>query len=392
MQEEVTTGSVVADSATIDTATIEDLTADEIHNVTNAEIDNITNQTIKSNGKIALPQPMATPSDWYTITVPKDVRAVLKGSYVTENETSVDYNFEVNYGNVYFHQEVMDVVKDILFDEDNVYIRVRSSTDIDYWATYNNTSEEITIEKSSNPEALYDFVPQEEDGIVFKGFNDEEAEFEFPGKVHVKKFLADVIEYDELEEEYLEETYSDEELDDMLGKVYNIQKIDDIYRRKKYGEERLFAHSICVNCGRDKRVFLSNLINDPDKYGSCICSDTNIESKIDNIEHLYDGSKKLASNTSGYTGVSLVKTYKGEPYNKWRAYIEVDGVRTYLGDFDSKAKAIKARKTAGEKGIKWYKDNKNKLMRDVRRKTKKYQNSKYRETAKKRTVLKKDKK
>lgn len=197
---------------------------------------------------------------------------------------------------------------------------------------------------------------------------------------------------DPIEEEYLEETYSDEELDDMIGNVYNIQKISDIYRRKKYGQERLFAHTICVNCGREKRVFLSNLVNDPDKYGSCICSDTNIEAKIDNIEDLYKGTKKLSSNTSGYTGVSLVKTYKGEPYNKWRAYIEVDGVRTYLGDFDSKAKAIKARKAAGENGIKWYKDNKNKLMRDVRRKTKKYKNSKYRDSAKKRTVLKKDKK
>ena len=195
-----------------------------------------------------------------------------------------------------------------------------------------------------------------------------------------------------VEEAYIEETYSDEELDDMIGKVYNIQKIDDIYRRKKYGEPRLFAHTICVNCGREKRVFLSNLVNNSEKYGSCICSDTSIEAKIDNIEQLYDGSKKLASNTSGYTGVSFVKTYKGQPYNKWRAYIEIDGVRTYLGDFDSKAKAVKARKTAGEKGIKWYKENRNKLMRDIRKKNKKYANSKYREVTRKTSVLKKSKK
>ena len=98
---------------------------------------------------------------------------------------------------------------------------------------------------------------------------------------------------DPIEEEYLEETYSDEELDDMIGNVYNIQKVGDIYRRKKYGQERLFAHTVCINCGREKRVFLSNLVNDPDKYGSCICSDTNIEAKIDNIEDLYKGTKKL---------------------------------------------------------------------------------------------------
>lgn len=182
--------------------------------------------------------------------------------------------------------------------------------------------------------------------------------------------------------EIIEEKYSKEELDDMIGDVYNIRKIDNIFRRKKYDETRLFAHTVCINCGREKTVFLSNLINDPDKYGSCVCSDTNIEAKIDNIQDLYSGKKKLSNNTSGYTGVSFVKTFRGEPYNKWRAYIEIDGVRTYLGDFTSKAKAIKARKEAGEKGIKWYKDNRNKLMRDVRRRSKKYKTSKYRETQK----------
>ena len=186
----------------------------------------------------------------------------------------------------------------------------------------------------------------------------------------------------------LNEKYSDEELDDMIGNVYNIQKITNIFRRKKYDDKRLFAHTVCTNCGREKTVFLSNLINDPDKYGSCICSDTNLDAKLDTIDALYSGRKKLASNTSGYTGVSFVKTYKGEPYNKWRAYIEVDGVRTYLGDFTSKSKAIKARKEAGEKGIKWYKDNRNKLMRDIRRKSKKYKNSKYRETQKTRRYAK----
>ena len=60
----------------------------------------------------------------------------------------------------------------------------------------------------------------------------------------------------------------------------------------------------------------------------------------------------LRNNASGYTGVSFVKTYKGQPYNKWRAYIEVDGKRTYLGDFEKKKDAVAARKEAGEKGVK----------------------------------------
>lgn len=180
-------------------------------------------------------------------------------------------------------------------------------------------------------------------------------------------------------EENLEETYSDDELNKMVGKVYNIRKLDKWYRN----DEGLFAHTICTKCGREKDVFLSNLINDPDKYGSCICSDENIDAKIDYAQKLYTGGKKLSSNTSGYTGVSFVKNYKGQPYNKWRAYIEVDGKRTYLGDFTKKKDAIKARKVAAEKGVKWYKENKNKITRDLRRKTKKYTTSKYRDSKRK---------
>lgn len=97
------------------------------------------------------------------------------------------------------------------------------------------------------------------------------------------KTLQEAFENKLAEDTDIVETYSDEELDDMIGKVYNIQKIQNIYRRKKYDDKRLFAHTVCTKCGREKRVFLSNLINDPDKYGSCICSDTNIDAKIDNI-------------------------------------------------------------------------------------------------------------
>ena len=100
----------------------------------------------------------------------------------------------------------------------------------------------------------------------------------------------------------LEETYSDDELNKMVGKVYKIRKLDKWYRN----DEGLFAHTICTKCGREKDVFLSNLINDPDKYGSCICSDENIDAKIDYAQKLYTGGKKLSSNTSGYTGVSFV--------------------------------------------------------------------------------------
>ena len=194
---------------------------------------------------------------------------------------------------------------------------------------------------------------------------------------------------EDVNEDLVTETYSDEEIDKLIGKTFNLQKIENIYRRKKYSTPQLFAHSRCVKCGREKRVILSNLINDPDKYGSCICSDKNLDSRIDNVSQLYSNKKRLSTNTSGYTGVSFVKNYAGEPYNKWRAYIEVDGTRTYLGDFDTKKEAIKARKEAGEKGIKWYKENRSKLVKNVRKRTKKYKTSKYRDTIEKTKVNKK---
>ena len=166
----------------------------------------------------------------------------------------------------------------------------------------------------------------------------------------------------------------------MVGKVYNIRKLDKWYRNDK----GLFAHTICTKCGREKDVFLSNLINDPDKYGSCICSDENIDAKIDYAQKLYTGGKKLSSNTSGHTGVSFVKNYKGQPYNKWRAYIEVDGKRTYLGDFTKKKDAVKARKVAFATFMSMLEEeNKNKITRDLRRKTKKYTTSKYRDSKRK---------
>jgi len=189
----------------------------------------------------------------------------------------------------------------------------------------------------------------------------------------------------------LEEAYSDEELDAMIGKVYNLQKIEKIDWKKKYDDKRLMAKTICTKCGREKNVFLSNLIKDPDKYGSCVCSETNVDGKIDYAKSLYNGTKVLSSNTSGYTGVTYVRNMNGKSYNKWRAYIEVDGVRSYLGDFDAKKDAIEVRKLAGEKGIKWYKENRNRILKNMRKKQKKYFNSKYKDTDRK-IKIKTDKK
>ena len=194
-------------------------------------------------------------------------------------------------------------------------------------------------------------------------------------KNYLEDFKKDDIDLNEdvdLREDILTETYSDEELEGFINKVFNQQKVLNIYHRKKYGQDCLFAHTRCINCGREKKVFLSNLVTNPDKFGSCLCSNVNIDARMNNIEDLYKGKKKLSTNTSGYTGVYFVGKYKGQIYNKWRAYIEINGKRNYLGDFNSKSKAIRARKLAAVKGLKWYKDNKNKFMSNFRKKQKRY--------------------
>ena len=191
---------------------------------------------------------------------------------------------------------------------------------------------------------------------------------------------ADLEDEDEPKDD-LTETYTKDELNSFRNKVFNQRKIMSIYKKKKYGKTRLMCRTKCVNCGREKKLFLSNLVTNPEKYGSCICSDKNIESRYDLINGLYKGTKKLRNNTSGYTGVSWVSTYGGEPYNKWRAYIDIDNQRTYLGDFSSKSKAIRARRAAAAKGIKWYQENKDQFMATSRRKRKKQRRAKLKKTS-----------
>ena len=151
------------------------------------------------------------------------------------------------------------------------------------------------------------------------------------------------------------ETYSEEELRKMEGKVFNQQRLLNTYRSSKYGISQLFAHTKCTKCGKEKRVLLSNLVKDPEKYGSCKCSEENEEGRARKIVKIYKGKEKLPTNTSGYTGVYHLKTYNGKPYDKWRAVIEIDGEKKFLGDFDTRREAADARKKAAKEGVKWYK-------------------------------------
>ena len=200
--------------------------------------------------------------------------------------------------------------------------------------------------------------PEDPEFNLFRKPKSEEPSASNPEEASTEEDIDELeIPEEEVEESFdMEETYTDDELRKLEKKVFNQQQILNIYKREKYDIPQLFAHTKCVKCGKEKRVLLSNLVNDPDKYGSCKCSKENEEGRAKKIIKLYKG-KRLPTNTSGYTGVYHLKTYNGRPYNKWRAVIEIDGEKHFLGDFESKKEAAEARRKAAKEGIKWYRDH-----------------------------------
>ena len=72
----------------------------------------------------------------------------------------------------------------------------------------------------------------------------------------------------------------------------------------------------------------------------------------------YKENKTLKSNnTSGFNNV-----FWNSSLNKWDVNIRENGIRYKVGSFDTKEEAIKHRDIANEKGIKWYRANKNNLF------------------------------
>lgn len=103
----------------------------------------------------------------------------------------------------------------------------------------------------------------------------------------------------------------------------------------------ILMHRIITDCPEDMVVdHINHNKNDNRKYNLRICSqqENRMNSNI---------SKR---NTSGYTGVYLCKTS-----NKWQAYITYNNNDIYLGLFNNKEDAIKARVEAEEKYFGKYK-------------------------------------
>nr|DAM81587.1 MAG TPA: AP2 domain protein [Caudoviricetes sp.] len=122
------------------------------------------------------------------------------------------------------------------------------------------------------------------------------------------------------------------------------------------------ARCLCLNCDRETSVPYTKLIRGVVKICSA-CVKKNLEKGIVEVTDLSKGGSNLLAitsdmikknNTSGYTGVSQLKS------GKYRAYINFQRKQFHLGIFDSPQAASAAYQEAKKKirkdFIKWYKD------------------------------------
>lgn len=115
-------------------------------------------------------------------------------------------------------------------------------------------------------------------------------------------------------------------------------------------------HCAC-DCGRECDVLSSDLISGNVQSCGCLQPERVRELYIDGTAPCkLDGSKIRTTNTSGVTGV-----YYDKSRGKWSAEIMFKGKKYYLGRYEDKADAIKARKTAEREifgvFLEWYAQN-----------------------------------
>jgi len=142
------------------------------------------------------------------------------------------------------------------------------------------------------------------------------------------------------------------------GKIFGNLKIlgfDSVRNRLR------MARCLCLNCGRETSVPYTKLIRGVVK--ACFsCAKKNLEKGIVEVSDLSKGGSSLLhitsdtikkNNTSGFTGVSLMKS------GKYRAYINFQRKQFHLGSFDTPEDAAAAYRDAKEKiktdFIDWYK-------------------------------------
>lgn len=138
--------------------------------------------------------------------------------------------------------------------------------------------------------------------------------------------------------------------------------------KKKYGRLTILEtftknsrpHAKCrCECGNVKEILLRSITKGLTKSCGCLQSEKALEKtkyleewrKHDHVEGTslaaISRDEPIPKNTSGVTGVTFDKSR-----SKWMATIGLQGKRIFLGRFDKKEDAIKARKVAEEKYFK----------------------------------------
>lgn len=141
-------------------------------------------------------------------------------------------------------------------------------------------------------------------------------------------------------------------LKDLTGQKFGRLTVIELAGKNNYNQ----AIWLCeCECGEKTEVFAGNLRRNRTKSCGCL----NDEYRKKDAQKLgtigqYRGtkiqsltSKLFKNNTSGYKGVLW-----REKYQKWESTISLQGKRRFLGYFDNKEDAIKARQEAEEKYFK----------------------------------------
>ena len=165
--------SVVTDSIAAQTINTNDF------ETTNAEIDKLYVDTIKATGFLELP---TAGQQYYTITVPAKTTASFSGIYTSDNNTDYPFYFTVSDGAVIYKQGSTEIIKDISFDRETGYtkVRVKSSTNITYISSALD-SNPVTIEDGGDAYADYAFIPQKTGGYLIRGYDDTTTEVYIAG-------------------------------------------------------------------------------------------------------------------------------------------------------------------------------------------------------------------
>ena len=192
-EQSFTTGTLNADSVIADSVAAQTINTNDFE-TTNAEIDKLYVDTIKATGFLELP---TAGQSYYTITVPAKTTASFSGVYTSDNNTDYPFYFTVSDGAVIYKQGSTEIIKDISFDRETGYtkVRVKSSTNITYISSALD-SNPVTIEDGGNAYTDYAFIPQKTGGYLVRGYDDTTTEIYIAGvlKAYALSIEEEIIE------------------------------------------------------------------------------------------------------------------------------------------------------------------------------------------------------